>query len=170
MSDNKPKFRTMWSNPLGIIESDCSDPFAEIFEEVPPFTIDPKTGKFINDSSQPKIISKGKVNVQEKIQSFAKDVDLYNILEKFAYSDDESLLHARACEYGDISELPNDLNGYAQFVNAHFNKLNELNPELAHMILDENVKPEDIEAKAQSIYQTRIEDFDKNFKKEEENK
>lgn len=166
--NNSIKFRSMWSNPHGIVESDCSNEFAEIFEEVPAFTIDPQTGKFLNETSQPKIISKGKVNIQEKIQSFAREVDLYSILEKFAYSDDESLLRARPCDYGDISNFPNDLNGYAQFVNAHFDKLNEINPELAHMIIDDNVKPEDIEKKANEIYQLRIDDFEKNNMKVEE--
>lgn len=154
-----------------LIVSDCSDPYAEIFEEVPPFAIDPDTKKFINDSSQPKLISKGKINIQERIDSFGREVDIYSILERFAYGEDESLLKARKCEYGDISELPNDLNGYANYVDAHFKNLKDMNPDLAKKIFDENYSPEDIEKEAIKIYQMRLEDFEKqnqNEKKEVE--
>ena len=90
-------FRSMWSNPYGSKMQDLSNEFEEVFEEVPPYAVDPATGKFLNDSSVPKIISKGKINVQERIQSFEKEVDLYSILEKFAYSGDQALLNARQC-------------------------------------------------------------------------
>ena len=154
-----------------IIYDDCSNPYAEVFEEVPPYAIDPNSGKFLNDSSQPKLISKGKINIQEKIQSFAKEVDLYSILEKFAYGEDASLLNARPCQYGDISDLPNDLNSYAAYVDAHFKKLQEMNPELARKVLDENISAESIEKEAESILNERISNLNnENVKKVEENK
>ena len=153
---DSPKFRSMWSNPFGLTGQDLSNELEDVYEEVGPFAIDPETGQFLNDSSVPKIIAKGKINVWEKIQSFAKDVDLYTILEKFAYNDDLSLLNARACSYGDISELPNNLNDFAKCVDVHLDKLKELNPELAKMVIDDSYSPADIEAKANEILNERI--------------
>ena len=156
--DNKKVvFRSMWFNPYGTEKQDLSNQFEEVFEEVPPYAVDPVTGKFLNDSSVPKIISKGKINVQERIQSFEKEVDLYSILEKFAYSGDTSLLNARQCGYADLSDLPNDLNGFAQFTKLQFDKLRGMNPDLAKMIVDETVSAEDIESKANDILKERVE-------------
>lgn len=156
-NSKKVEFRSMWSNPFDSITQDLSNEFEEVYQEIPAYAVDPKTGEFLNNSSVPKIISIGKVNVQERIQSFEKETDLYSILEKFAYSGDISLLNARECGYADISELPNDLNGFAQYTRANFNKLKDMNPELANMILDETKSPEDIEAKAKEIFKERVE-------------
>ena len=161
-----PKFRSMWFNPFESIQQDLSNEFEETYEEIQPFAIDANTGKFLNDSSVPKIVKTGKINVHEKIQSFAKEVDLYSILEKFAYSGDNAIINARECQYGDISDMPTDLNGFAQLVNVQFDKLNSINPELAKMVIDENVSASDIEAKASEIMKARI-DAAKNIDKEE---
>ena len=153
----KPKFRSMWCNPYGIITQDLSNEFEDVYEELEPFAIDPKTGNFLNNSSVPKIVKTGKVNVHEKIQSFREDVDLYRILERFAYSEDNALLNARQCAYGDISNLPDDLNGFAQLVNMQLDKLTEMNPELAKLVIDDKATSEDIEKKANDILKQRIE-------------
>lgn len=149
-------FRTMWFNPYGITAQDLSREIEDVYTEITPYAVDPETGKFLNDSSVPKILKTGTINVQERIQSFANEVDLYSILEKFAYSDDPALVNARPCAYGDLSELPNDLNGFSMFVNAQFNKLNDMNPELAKMVVDENVSADQIQAKAKEILDARI--------------
>lgn len=149
-------FRTMWSNPYGITAQDLSREIEDVYTEITPYAVDPDTGNFLNDSSVPKIVKTGTINVQERIQSFSKEVDLYSILEKFAYSDDPALVNARPCAYGDLSELPNDLNGFSMFVNAQFNKLNDMNPELAKMVVDENVTADQIQAKAREILDARI--------------
>ena len=154
-------FRSMWSNPFGIAGQDLSRETEEIFEEVQPFAIDPTSKKLLNDSSQPKLISKGFINVHDKIQEFAKDCDIYSILERFAASGDVSLLNARQAGFGDISGLPNNLNDFAQFVNSNFKALDSMNPELAKMVIDSKSTPEEIEAKANEIYQMRLEDYNK---------
>lgn len=152
----KQKFRSVWSNPFGMIKQDLSNEFEDTFQEIEPYAIDPKTGKFLNDSSVPKIVSTGKVNVKEKIQSFAKEVDLYSILEKFAYSGDSALLNARPCDYGDISDMPDNLNDFALRVNAQLDKLTSLNPDLAKMVIDDKYTAQDIENKANEIAKARI--------------
>lgn len=154
-------FRSMWVNPYGIKGQDLSRETEEVFEEVQPFAIDPVSKKLLNETSQPKLISKGFINVHDKIQEFAKDCDIYSILERFAASGDASLLNARQAGYGDVSELPNNLNDLAQFVNANFKALDSMNPELAKMVIDDKTTPEEIEAKANEIYQMRLEDYNK---------
>lgn len=156
-SSKKLEFASMWYNPNKIQFQDLSDPYVEVFEELPPYAVDVKTGKFLNDSSQPKLVSKGKINIQEKIQSFAHETDLYTILENFAYSNDPALLNARQCSYGDLSDLPNDLNGFSQYVRNNLDKLKDMNPELLKMVVDESYSSEDIEKKANDILRERIE-------------
>lgn len=156
-----PQFGSMWYNPYGIKGQDLSNEFEEVFEEIPAYAIDPNTGEFLNNSSVPKVVSRGRINVHDKIQSFASDVDIYKILEKFAYSNDMAIINARECQYGDISDFPEDLNGFAQLVNKQFDKLNSINPELAKMVIDDNVDSSAIEAKANEILQSRLNDIKK---------
>ena len=104
----KPKFRSMWFNPFGCATVDCSSHFEESFVELPPYAVDPKTGEFLNNSSVPKLISKGKIDVWERIQSFKKEVDLYSILEKFAYSGDSAWFTALY----EIDYIENQLKNY----------------------------------------------------------
>lgn len=151
------KYNSAFNSIEEIKGQDLSREEEEIFEEVAPFAIDPATGEFLNKTSRPLIVSKGKINIQEKISSFGREVDLYSILEKFAYSGDTALLNARECSYGDISELPDNLNDFAKFVDMQYDKLKELNPELAAMVINENVKPGDIEARAIEIMNERNE-------------
>lgn len=154
---------------LGIIEftdQDLSRELEEVFEEVPAFSTDPDTGKLLNPTSVPQVISKGFINIHDKIQSHAKEADIYSILEKFAYSGDTALLNARECGYGDLSELPNNLNDFAQYVNQNFKVLDGLNPELAKMVVDDKASPEDIEAKANEIYNNRLAELNKSKESE----
>lgn len=155
-----PKFRNAWSNPFGVIKQDLSRETEEVFEEVAPFALDPETGKMLNPTSQPMLISKGFVNVQEQIQSYKDEVDIYTILNKMAAGDMSAFV--TGAQYGDISELPKDLNSYSQYVRQHLKALDELNPELAKMVVDPNVSAEDIESKATAIYNERLEQFNNN--------
>ena len=153
------EFRSMWSNPFGFNGQDLSNEFEDVFTELVPFAVDPNTGDIINKSSQPVVISKGKINVHDKIQSFASEVDLYKILERFAYSGDSAIVNAKEPGYGDISDIPDNLNDLSLLVNKQFKKLSSINPELAQMVLDENVSSESIQAKANEIYQMRLDDY-----------
>ena len=155
------EFRSMWSNPFGFNGQDLSNEIEEVFTELVPFAVDPNTGEIINKSSQPVVISKGKINVHEKIQSFASDVDLYKILERFAYSGDTALVNVKEAGYGDISDIPDNLNDLSLLVNKQFKKLSSINPDLAKMVLDDSTTPEAIEAKANEIYQMRLDDYNK---------
>lgn len=148
-------YRSATYNPVPAQGQDLSREEEDIYEEVAPFAIDVATGEFLNKTSQPQLVYKGKINVQEKISSFGRETDLYSILEKFAYSGDSSLINARECAYGDVASLPNNLNDFAKYVDIAYDKLKELNPELATMVINENIKPIDIENRALEIMNER---------------
>ena len=159
---NKPKFRSMWCNPYKVEPQDLSNEFEETFIEIAPFTRDEK-GNWLNDTSVPKLVPNGKINVQERIQSFADDVDIYKILERFAYSGDMSLFNQRPGLDNDIdiSNLPDNLNDFNDVFNDMKDSLGSLHPDLAKMVLDDKTSFADIEAKAKSIYADRLTQYKK---------
>lgn len=160
---NKPKFRSMWFNPYEPIKQDLSNEFEDTFIEIAPFTRDEK-GNWLNDTSVPKLVPNGKINVQERIQSFADDVDIYKILERFAYSGDMNLINQRQPMPNDIdvSRLPDNLNDFNDLYESMKDNLASLHPDLAKMVLDEKTTFGDIEEKAKSIYQDRFNKLNEN--------
>ena len=159
---NKPMFRSMWCNPYEPVKQDLSNEYEDTFIEIAPFTRDEK-GNWLNDTSVPKLVSNGKVNVQERIQSFADDVDIYKILERFAYSGDMALINQRPAMSNDVdvSNLPNNLNDFNDVFNEMKDNLGSLHPDLAKMVLDDKTSFADIEAKAQAIYGDRLNKYKK---------
>lgn len=95
-------------SPKAIKPLDLSNKKQEQFEEIPPFTKD-ADGKWLNDTSQPKLISKGYFDVDEYINSFKDDVDIYKLLEKIALTGDESLLYQKEGWYGDSTVFPDNI-------------------------------------------------------------
>lgn len=166
MKENEFIFNSMFCCSVKLVDQDLSRETEEVFEEVAPFAIDPETGDLLNKTSQPMLISKGFINVHDKIQSFAKEADIYSILEKFAASGDQTLLNARECGYGDLTQLPDNLNDFAQYVRNNFKALDNLNPELAKLVIDDKISAEDIEKKANEIYENRLAEYNENLKKE----
>lgn len=140
------KFRT----PYGGVEKtkqDCSDPMQKRWKEIPPYAVDTKTGKFINKTAVPILVPDEPFNIDEYIQSFKDDCDIYTILEKFALTGctDTSLINKGVMSFGDISELPdnfNDLNEYFEKANK---KLAEFNDDTAKQILNEDVTVDTIQ-------------------------
>ena len=159
---NMPKFRSMWCNPYRPEPQDLSNEFEETFIEIAPFTKDEK-GNWLNDTSVPKLVPNGKINIQERIQSFVDDVDIYKILERFAYTGDMALFNQRSCIDNDIdiSNLPDNLNDFNDLFNDMKDNLGSLHPDLAKMVLDDKTSFADIEAKAKSIYSDRLTKYNK---------
>ena len=159
---NKSKFRSMWFNPYKSDPQDLSNEFEDTFIEIAPFTRDEK-GNWLNDSSVPKLVPNGKINIQERIQSFKDDVDIYKILERFAYTGDMALFNQRPSMDNDIdiSNLPDNLNDFNDVFNNMKDTLGSLHPDLAKMVLDDKTSFADIEAKAQSIYNDRLTQYNK---------
>lgn len=72
-------------------------------------------GKIINESIYEKIVENGYDDVQEKIQSFHDEVDLYSVLNRCVKTNDFTLLNQREVVYGDYSDIPNDKLGAINF-------------------------------------------------------
>lgn len=106
-----PNWNGMFSG-VAIVPDDRSNHFQDQYEEVPPYTKD-ADGKWLNDTSQPILISKGKKDLDEYIQSFKDDVDIYKILEKVALTGDESYLFQREGFYGDTTIFPDNIHDMA---------------------------------------------------------
>lgn len=67
-----------------------------------------KEGEIINMSTNYKLVENGEVDIQEKIQSYHDEVDLYHILKRVASVDDAIDLYSKNKSYADISGMPSD--------------------------------------------------------------
>lgn len=139
-------FRTMYSGIEKTAE-DCSDPYQKTYKELPPYAVDPETKKILNKKSVPIFVEDEPFNIDEYIQSFKDDCDIYTILEKFALTGctDTSLINKGVMSFGDISELPdnfNDLNEYFEKANK---KLDSFSKDVASQILDESISIDNIQ-------------------------
>lgn len=166
----KSKFKTMWENPFEVITQDLSNPYQDLIEEIPSFTKD-ENGKWLNDSSLPKFVVKGKINVQEGIQSFADDVDIYKILEKFAATGDESIINRNVGFYYDISNIPTNFNDFQAALEKNSLNLDLFSKEMKEKILNgDNISQEMFDNEVKAIAKDKYNiDFDnkENDKKEE---
>ena len=133
------KFLTMWTGreKTGL---DYSRKTEKRFKEVPPYAVD-LDGKIINKKSVPVLVEDEPFDVDEYIQSFKDETDIYTILEKFAMTGctDTTLINKGVMSFGDISELPdniNEMNDYYKSVEA---KLNEMSSDLAKQVLDDSI-------------------------------
>lgn len=132
------KFRTMWDNPFKTEGLDCSETKEKLYKEVLPYTKDEK-GKFINDSPNSIFVECGYVDIQEKIQSYAKECDIYSVLEKFAASGDESFIQRQVGVYSDITGIPQNLNDFNSLVNNNIDEIMKLPDEVSKAILNDSL-------------------------------
>lgn len=156
------KFNSMYGPGVEKTGLDYSNTKEPIYTEIPPYTKDEK-GEWLNDTSFPKVIQTGYIDVQEKIQSYADDVDIYKILERFAYSGDTTLINRSHGVYTDVSNIPDNLHAFNEYVGTNLEALKDIDPDLAKAILSEDSTESDIVA----AYNAAVE---KNEKKEVENK
>lgn len=141
----KVVFKGMWTHTAktGL---DYSRKLEKRFVEVPPYSCDVQTGKILNKTSEPILVEDDPFDVDEYIQSFKDECDIYTILEKFALTGctDSTLINRKVMSFGDISDLPdnfNDLNKYFDEANA---KIKEFNKDVAKDIIDDSKKTSDI--------------------------
>lgn len=129
------KFRNGYENPFGFDMQDLSDPYQDLIKEIPPFTKDDE-GKWLNETSVPKYVKVGKINVQEQIQSFADEVDLYKILEQFAATGDDSLLNRNVGFYIDSSDIPTNFNDFQAYLTKNEDSLKYFSKDVQKAILN----------------------------------
>lgn len=139
------KFNSMFGPGVEKTGLDYSNTKEPIYTEIPPYTKD-ENGEWLNDSSFPKVIQTGYIDVQEKIQSYADDVDIYKILERFAYSGDTTLINRSHGVYTDVSNIPDNLHAFNEYVGSNLEALKNIDPDLAKAILSEDSTESDIEA------------------------
>lgn len=139
------KFNSMFGPGVERTGLDYSNTKEPIFTEIPPYTKDSE-GNWLNDTSFPKIIKTGYVDVQEKIQSFADDVDIYKILERFAYSGDTAVINRSHGVYSDITNIPDNLHSFSEYVGKNLDTLKNIDSDLAKAILNEDSTESDIAA------------------------
>lgn len=94
---------------------DLSRETEDTYIAIPPFATN-KDGEVINMSIKTKLMKNGKVNIQEKIQSYHDEVDLYHILNRVANVEEAVALHGHDKVYADISGMPSD---FHSMVNSH---------------------------------------------------
>ena len=135
------RFNYMFGPGVEKIGQDLSRQTEDVFEELPPFAMD-ADGNFLNKSSFPKLVKTGTVNVQERIQSFANDVDIYHILERMLMSGEQlpapladGSVYADKFVY-DYSMIPDNIHDFQVYIDSSIGELAKLSPELAKAILN----------------------------------
>lgn len=119
------KFRGQYCNCTLRSSQDLSRRFEQTYKEIAPFARDEK-GNFLNDSPYPILVEGEKVDIQERIDSYRDDVDLYSILKKVSLTGDLSYLDKKAGFYADFSNIPhnyNDINDYYKSLAKDFREL-----------------------------------------------
>lgn len=135
MESKKVKFNGQW---VGISKTglDYSRKLEKQFKEIPPYAKNEK-GEFINDKSVAVLVEAEPFDIDEYIQSFKDECDIYKILEKAYLSQNISLLNQYpGGVYDDISDLPDD-----PFEMEDIN--NRANEVLAEMINKQNEEKKD---------------------------
>lgn len=143
------RFNSMYGPGVVKTGQDLSNTKEAVYTEVAPFAYDNETGEFLNKSSFPKLVKTGEVDVQEQIQSFKDDVDIYKILERVAMSGDtietSSLVNVRkGLSDIDITNIPNNIHDFENFVGSSIANLKKVSPELAAAVLNEGSSEADI--------------------------
>jgi len=99
----------------------------EQFIEIPPYTKDPDNeDKWLNNTNEYILVKKDPINIQEYINSFKEETDLYSILERVAKGETGLLNKKQSLNINDISEIPNNINEQKEYLN----KLENLSKEI----------------------------------------
>lgn len=162
-------FRTLFGGSSRT-KLDYSNPMQKRWKELPPYAVDVESGKIINKSSVPVLVRDEDFNIDEYIQSFKEDTDIYTILEKFALTGctDTSLINKGVMSFGDISDLPDNFNDMNEYFEKANKKLDSMSKDLAKDILNENKSVESIQKDlADKVEAAKVEAAKIEVKKEE---
>lgn len=108
----------------------------KVYLELPPHYVDPSTGEVLNPTDEKILIENGEVNIYDKIQSFAHETDIYELLKKVESTGDTSLLRQRPdVAYGDISKIPNNRNDLDAKLEKDISSASSLSPELKEAVV-----------------------------------
>lgn len=147
MEQVKWPFNCMFGPGVVKTGQDLSNTKEPIYKELPPYAIDEKTGEFLNKSSFPKLVKVGEIDVQEQIDSFADEVNIYKILERFALSGgDNTIINRSVGTFGDFVDIPDNLHDFDMYVGSKIDDIKKYDPELAKVILSDASTEADIKA------------------------
>lgn len=135
---------------------DYSNPMEDVFIEVPPYSVDLETGDLLNKTPYPILKKVGQRNVDDIIQSYAYDCDIYKILEKVAISGDYSLLNVRPGSYGDYLNLPDNLNDLNNYCNNLVAKNSNVDPGVIKAAINEALTGDELKAVISKLVENQI--------------
>lgn len=147
MSETKNKFtpRKLW-DPIEPYEADYSDPYIKQFIEIKPYQKD-ENGKFLNTEDYPILKELEPINIQDYIDSFKDECDIYNILERVAKGE-TNLLNQKTPIFksdADISNIPNNINDQAEYFKNIEIKQAEILKEIEKLKAEKTTKNETAE-------------------------
>ncbi|QCS36687.1 minor capsid protein [Capybara microvirus Cap3_SP_613] len=111
----------------------------DTYKVILPYQKDDK-GVFLNDSDTPIYVKSGKKNLDEYINSFKDECDIYNILSKFESTGDVSSLNLGRGVYADISKIPDNIHDFNNALNQGAEILNTLDSDLRKAILENDIQ------------------------------
>lgn len=134
-----PRFNSMYGPGVKKTGQDLSRTKEPVYTEVPPYAVD-EEGNFLNKTSFPMLVQTGEVDVQERIQSYADECDIYKILERFALSGctDTSIINRVQGSFGDICDIPDNIHDFDLYVGGKLEELKKYDPSLVKLILSED--------------------------------
>ncbi len=136
-----PRFTSQYCCTRKKSALDATYPYRNIIKRIEPFAVD-KDGKVINKTSFPIFKVVGKVDIDDQIQSFKNDVDIYKILERVVATGDMSILNVRQALFEDIYNIPDNIHE----VDALVKKLNtkEVKDVINNIVSNNNSSKEDL--------------------------
>lgn len=118
--------------------------FVDVYQEIPPYAVDTKTGDLLNKTPDPILINVGKKNIVEEIQSYSDSVNIYKILERCALSGDMSFLNRRVGTFGDFVNLPDNINELNDFCNSIFEKNKNVSKSILEAAINKSLTSGDL--------------------------
>lgn len=80
------------------------------------------------------LVQVGETNVKEYIQSFAEEVDIYNIIKRYESGDLAALNKYGEPKYADVSELPRDRLETESMTSNAVDSFNNLDPRVKELV------------------------------------
>lgn len=119
------RFKTQFSE-FKRMPVDLSNSNVDVYEVIQPGTINKETGKLYFEGYHPRVMKTGSYDMNEYIQSFKDDSDIYKLLKRVGISGDTSLLQVSNGVYADISDIPQNVHDFKNIYNNALNAKNKI--------------------------------------------
>ena len=129
------KFRSLLNNDFPFNGEDLSRVTEYVYSYVNPISYDLSTGECLNKDNVRKLVKTGEINIDEKINSYADDVDFYKMFDKFQLTGDSSFIRRRVGWFGDLTHIPDNINDFNKKMDSYTNTLKSTDTTIASAIL-----------------------------------